>query len=135
MPITEKESLYSGFEADGKHWELNRIALGVTNRVPQFQRTVDTIIISAKVTLMTRFYIFTTGYQNQSKHAENVINFAGVIKQKKLALHESEVVSSASKRSYSGYLNRHQKNLLRPIKNEPITITYLPHNWSSLRKR
>ena len=135
MPITEKESLYSGFEADGKHWEFNRTAFGVTNRVPQFERTVDKIIINAKVTLMTRFYIFTTGYQNQSKHAENVVNFAGVTKQKRLTLHKTEAVSSASKISYSGYLNRHQKNPLRPIKNEPITRTYLPHNWSSLRKR
>ena len=44
IPILECEKRYTAFEAGGKLWEFNRIPVGKTNGVPQFQRKMDEIV-------------------------------------------------------------------------------------------
>ena len=42
--ITEKDRLFTAFEACGKLWEFTRIPFGVTNGVPAFQREMGNLV-------------------------------------------------------------------------------------------
>ena len=44
VPISEKDKIYTTYEADGMLYQFCRVSFGVTNRVTCFQRIIDKVI-------------------------------------------------------------------------------------------
>ena len=80
VPILNDDRKYTGFEANGRIYQIRQIPFGVTNGVAVFQRLMDNIIKEKKL-IDTFPYLddITVAGVNQADHGKNVEAFLDVV--------------------------------------------------------
>jgi len=125
LKLREDETAFTVFEAAGRLWEYNRLPFGVTNGVPAFQRTMDSIVDSDKLA-DTFPYLdnITVGGSTQAEHSLNVQRLLRALKEKNMTLNATKTISSVSEVSILGY--RVGNGVIRPDPEQLKPLRELP---------
>ena len=89
IPLSEKDKIYTAFEADGKLWQFTRMPFGVTNGSAVFQRKMDTLVVDHELDDTFPFVrnITICGRDND-EHDENLKLFMEAAEKERLAFSE-----------------------------------------------
>ena len=73
--LPESDRIYTAFQTDGSLWKWKRIALGLPNAVPDFQRVIDDIIKENDCkSIVPYLNNITVGGNAKEEHNENLEN-------------------------------------------------------------
>ena len=81
VPKSEKDKIYTAFEADGKLYQFRRVPFGITNGVPCFSRIINKFIANYSLSHTFAYldYINICG-KSQEEHDENLDKFTEAAK-------------------------------------------------------
>ena len=104
IQIHPEDMPYTAFEANGKLYQFTRIPFGVMNSVAVFQRAMDDIIESEKLS-GTFAYLdnITVAGRSQEEHDLNVSRFMKTVAKFNLSLNDDKTVMSVSSLDILGY--------------------------------
>ena len=135
VPMKESDRKYTGFEANGRLYQVCRIPFGVTNEVAVFQRAMDKMVDEEglKETFPYLDNITIAG-RNQQEHDGNVKKFHEAIQRRSLTLNETKSEESKASINILGYcvgdgVIKPDQERLRPLQDYPP-----PTNVGSLRR-
>ena len=104
IPLFEKNKPFTAFEANGKLYQYSPLPFGVKNGVPAFQKIMDDVIESHKLTGTFAYldYITVVG-KNQQEHDKNLQVFLDTAKALNLPFNDSKSIFSVNQISLLGY--------------------------------
>ena len=93
IPLSEKDKIYTAFEADGKLWQFTCMPFGITNGSAVFQRKMDILVVDHELddTLPFVGNITICGHDDD-EHDENLKLFMEAAGKEKLTFSEEKFV-------------------------------------------
>ena len=135
VPIRSDEKIFTAFEANGKFYQFTRVPFGITNGVACFQRVIDEIIDSEKLSGTYAFIDnITVCGKTKAEHDRNLEHFYNVAKKYKFTFNEDKSIISVEQLSLLGYLI--SKGEIRPDPERLKSLLNLspPTNHPSLKR-
>ena len=125
IPLSENDSPYTAFEADGGLWEFTRMPFGVTNGSACFQRKMDKFVTKCDLDDTFPFIDNVTICGNsQEEHDENLNKFNIAAEKEGLTLSPEKCVFSTPVVDLLGYRISH--NTLQPDPERLASLINLP---------
>ena len=136
IPINEKDMQYTAFEADGGLWEFTVVPFGVTNGVPSFQRTMDTVIEKEKIDDTFPFLDNITVCGNTKEELEaNDKKFKEAVKNYNIELNNSKTAAEGQTTiSIMGYIVSHGEMKPDPERLRPLMELAPPQDEQSQKR-
>ena len=122
IPLSENDSPYTAFEADGGLWEFTRMPFGVTNGSACFQRKMDKFV--TKYDTFPFIDNVTICGNSQEEHDENLNKFNIAAEKEGLTLSPEKCVFSTPVVDLLGYRISH--NTLQPDPERLASLINLP---------
>ena len=105
VPIKPKDRCYTAFEADGCLYQFTRLAFGLTNAVPTFQRIMETFVKDYK---LERTYPYlddiTICGRTKEEHDKNLHRFREAARKVNLTLNHDKCVFGVTEISLLGHI-------------------------------
>ena len=135
IPILEREKAYTAFEACGKLYHFCRIPFGVTNGVPCFQKTIDSII-EAEGLHGTYPYLddVTVCGRDQAEHDVNLRKFLEAAKKYNLTINKEKSSFSLKTINLLGYTISNQTIKPDADRLKPLLALPTPDDPNSLER-
>ena len=129
VPIQESDRSFTAFEANGALYQFTRLAFGLTNAVPVFQRVIDSIIRKEKLE-KTRAYlddVIISG-ATQEEHDRNLERFISTVKKYGITLNKDKCLFNVHRISLLGHIlekgtKRPDPERLKTLMNYPLPAT------------
>ena len=129
VPIQESDRPFTAFEANGALYQFTRLAFGLTNAVPVFQRVIDSIIRKEKLE-KTRAYlddVIISG-ATQEEHDRNLERFISTVKKYGITLNKDKCLINVQRISVLGHIlekgtKRPDPERLKTLMDYPLPAT------------
>ena len=133
--LSEKDKIYTAFEADGKLWQFTRMPFGVTNGSAVFQRKMDTLAVDHELDDTFPFVDNITIFgRDNDEHDENLKLFMEVAEEERLTFCEEKCVSRVNTIELLGYRISHDSIKPNPDCLAPLLNLPVPEEPKSLKR-
>ena len=134
IPLSEKDKIYTAFEADGKLWQFRRMPFGVLNGSAIFQRKVDTLVVDSDLYDTFPFVDnITICGGDDDEHDENLKLFMETAEKKRLTFREDKCVFRVNTIDLLGYHVSHNSIKPDPDCHAPLPNLPIPEEPKSLK--
>ena len=135
VPIRTEDRPLTAFEVNGRLWQFTRLAFGLTNAVPVFQRIMDDCIREAKVCKAKAFLddVIVRG-RDQEEHDNNVRDFMKMVKSKGMTLNLDKCKFNLRSVNILGHIIENGTKKPDPERLQPLLDFPTPKNVAELRR-
>ena len=125
IPLSEKDKIYTAFEADGKLWQFTCMPFSITNGSAVFQRKMDTLVVDHEFDDTFPFVDnITFCGRDKGKHDEKLKLFREAAEREILTLNEEKCVFRVNTTDLLDYRISH--NSIKPDPDILALLLYLP---------
>ena len=135
IPLSEKDKIYTAFEADGKLWQFTRMTFGVMNGSAVFRRKIDTLVVDHELDDAFSFVDNNTICgRDDDEHDENLKLFIEAAEKERLTFSEEKCVFRVNNIDLLGYCISHNSIKPDPDRPAPLLNLPIPEELKSLNK-